>query len=211
MLEFIGKKIGMTHIYSEAGQSTPLTMIHLYSNTVFDLKENQKNSNDKLLTIAFNKLEKTKNISKSVVGAYQKKSLPVHKLLHTCKVKDAFEIEVGKPVLIENFIKQGDKVSIRGVTTGKGFAGVMKRWNFRGLEASHGVSVSHRSHGSTGQRQDPGKTFRGKKMAGHLGVENITIKNLQVLFVDIEASIIAVKGAIPGRAGNDILVKISNY
>jgi large subunit ribosomal protein L3 len=211
MLEFIGKKIGMTHIYSEAGQSTPLTMIHLYSNTVFDLKENQKNSNNKLLTIAFNKLEKTKNISKSVVGAYQKKSLPVHKLLHTCKVKDAFEIEVGKPVLIENFIKQGDKVSIRGVTTGKGFAGVMKRWNFRGLEASHGVSVSHRSHGSTGQRQDPGKTFRGKKMAGHLGVENITIKNLQVLFVDIEASIIAVKGAIPGRAGNDILVKISNY
>ncbi len=201
----------MTHIYSEAGQSTPLTMIHLYSNTVFDLKENQKNSNDKLLTIAFNKLEKTKNISKSVVGAYQKKSLPVHKLLHTCKVKDAFEIEVGKPVLIENFIKQGDKVSIRGVTTGKGFAGVMKRWNFRGLEASHGVSVSHRSHGSTGQRQDPGKTFRGKKMAGHLGVDNITIKNLQVLFVDIEASIIAVKGAIPGRAGNDIFVKISNY
>lgn len=211
MLEFIGKKIGMTHIYSEAGQSTPLTMIHLYSNTVFDLKENQKNSNNKLLTIAFNKLEKTKNISKSVAGAYQKKSLPVHKLLHTCKVKDAFEIKVGKPVLIENFIKQGDKVSIRGVTTGKGFAGVMKRWNFRGLEASHGVSVSHRSHGSTGQRQDPGKTFRGKKMAGHLGVENITIKNLQVLFVDIEASIIAVKGAIPGRAGNDILVKISNY
>ena len=211
MLEFIGKKIGMTHIYSEAGQSTPLTMIHLYSNTVFDLKENQKNSNDKLLTIAFNKLEKTKNISKSVVGAYQKKSLPVQKLLHTCKVKDAFEIEVGKPVLIENFIKQGDKVSIRGVTTGKGFAGVMKRWNFRGLEASHGVSVSHRSHGSTGQRQDPGKTFRGKKMAGHLGVDNITIKNLQVLFVDIEASIIAVKGAIPGRAGNDIFVKISNY
>ena len=201
----------MTHIYSEAGQSTPLTMIHLYSNTVFDLKENQKNSNNKLLTIAFNKLEKTKNISKSVAGAYQKKSLPVHKLLHTCKVKDAFEIEVGKPVLIENFIKQGDKVSIRGVTTGKGFAGVMKRWNFRGLEASHGVSVSHRSHGSTGQRQDPGKTFRGKKMAGHLGVENITIKNLQVLFVDIEASIIAVKGAIPGRAGNDIFVKISNY
>ncbi len=201
----------MTHIYSEAGQSTPLTMIHLYSNTVFDLKENQKNSNDKLLTIAFNKLEKTKNISKSVAGAYQKKSLPVHKLLHTCKVKDTFEIKVGKPVLIENFIKQGDKVSIRGVTTGKGFAGVMKRWNFRGLEASHGVSVSHRSHGSTGQRQDPGKTFRGKKMAGHLGVENITIKNLQVLFVDIEASIIAVKGAIPGRAGNDIFVKISNY
>ena len=211
MLEFIGKKIGMTHIYSEAGQSTPLTMIHLYNNIVFDLKENQANSNNKLLTLAFNKLEKTKNISKSVVGSYQKKSLPVHKILHTCKVKNNFEAKVGETVSIDNLIKQGDKVSIRGLTTGKGFAGVMKRWNFRGLEASHGVSVSHRSHGSTGQRQDPGKTFRGKKMAGHLGVENITIKNLQVLFIDAEKSIIAVKGAIPGKAGNDIFVKISNY
>ena len=158
MLEFIGKKIGMTHIYSEAGQSTPLTMIHLYNNIVFDLKENQANSNNKLLTLAFNKLEKTKNISKSVVGSYQKKSLPVHKILHTCKVKNNFEAKVGETVSIDNLIKQGDKVSIRGLTTGKGFAGVMKRWNFRGLEASHGVSVSHRSHGSTGQRQDPGKT-----------------------------------------------------
>jgi large subunit ribosomal protein L3 len=209
MLEFIGKKIGMTHIYSEAGQSTPLTMIHLYSNTVFDLKENQKNSNNKLLTIAFNKLEKTKNISKSVAGAYQKKSLPVHKLLHTCKVKDAFEIEVGKPVLIENFIKQGDKVSIRGVTTGKGFAGVMKRWNFRGLEASHGVSVSHRSHGSTGQRQDPGKTFKGKKMAGHMGVDRVTVRNLEVLMIDKDKSVIAVKGSVPGNLGQDVVLKIA--
>jgi large subunit ribosomal protein L3 len=208
MLEFVGKKIGMTHIYSEAGQSIPLTMIHLYNNIVFDLKEN---SDNKLLTIAFNKLEKTKNISKSVIGAYQKRSLPTHKLLHTCKVKNDFTTQIGQSILLKNLIKQGDKISIRGLTTGKGFAGVMKRWNFRGLEASHGVSVSHRSHGSTGQRQDPGKTFRGKKMAGHLGVENITVKNLQVLFVDIENSIIAVKGAIPGKAGNDVFVKISNY
>lgn len=207
MLEFIGKKIGMTHIYSEAGQSTPLTMIHLYSNTVFDLKENQKNSNDKLLTIAFNKLEKTKNISKSVAGAYQKKSLPVHKLLHTCKVKDAFEIEVGKPVLIENFIKQGDKVSIRGVTTGKGFAGVMKRWNFRGLEASHGVSVSHRSHGSTGGRQDPGRVFKNKKMAGHLGDKQVTIQNLKIVSVDKERGVIMVSGNVPGSKGSYVYIK----
>jgi 50S ribosomal protein uL3 len=104
---------------------------------------------------------------------------------------------------------EGDKINISGVSVGKGFAGVMKRWNFRGLEASHGVSVSHRSHGSTGQRQDPGKTFRGKKMAGHMGVDNITVKNLEVLIVDKEKSVIAVKGSIPGNPGGDVVLKIT--
>ena len=99
-------------------------------------------------------------------------------------------------------------VSAVGVTIGKGFAGVMKRWNFRGLEASHGVSVSHRSHGSTGQRQDPGKTFKGKKMAGHMGVDAVTVKNLEIILIDKERSIIAVKGAIPGNAGSDVILKI---
>jgi large subunit ribosomal protein L3 len=96
------------------------------------------------------------------------------------------------------------------VTSGKGFAGVMKRWNFRGLEASHGVSVSHRSHGSTGQRQDPGKTFQGKKMAGHMGVDKVTIRNLKVEVIDQEKSVIAVKGAIPGKTGTNVVIKIKN-
>jgi large subunit ribosomal protein L3 len=113
---------------------------------------------------------------------------------------------LAKPVEI-----QGDKIAVRGTTSGKGFAGVMKRWNFRGLEASHGVSVSHRSHGSTGQRQDPGKTFKGKKMAGHLGVDNKTVRNLEIEFIDTENSVIAVKGSVPGKNGSDLIVKLSNY
>jgi large subunit ribosomal protein L3 len=208
MLEFIGKKIGMTHVYTDGGESVALTMIQLYSNTVFDFKANQEHNT---LTVAFDKLENAKKVSNSVAGAYKAKSLPIHRILNSFKVKKSFSINQGDSVLIENFIKEGDKINIRGLTTGKGFAGVMKRWNFRGLEASHGVSISHRSHGSTGQRQDPGKTFRGKKMAGHLGVENITVKNLQVVFVDIEKSIIAVKGSIPGKSGFEVAVKVSNY
>jgi len=119
------------------------------------------------------------------------------------------EYKVGDQITIDSVLKEGDTVNITGVSTGKGFAGVMKRWNFRGLEASHGVSVSHRSHGSTGQRQDPGKTFKGKKMAGHMGVDNITVKNLEVLIVDKEKSVIAVKGSIPGYAGGDVVLKIA--
>ncbi len=103
--------------------------------------------------------------------------------------------------------KEGDKIDISGITSGKGFAGVMKRWNFRGLEASHGVSVSHRSHGSTGQRQDPGKVFKGKKMAGHMGVDKVTVKNLEIVIIDKENSLIAVKGSVPGNSGSDILIK----
>ena len=104
-----------------------------------------------------------------------------------------------------------DKIDISGTTIGKGFAGSMKRWNFRGLEASHGVSVSHRSHGSTGQRQDPGKVFKGKKMAGHMGCDKVTVKNLEIVFIDKENSVIGIKGAIPGNAGGSILVKAGKY
>jgi large subunit ribosomal protein L3 len=124
-------------------------------------------------------------------------------------VKKGLDLKVGDSITIDSVIKEGDKISVGGVTIGKGFAGVMKRWNFRGLEASHGVSVSHRSHGSTGQRQDPGKTFKGKKMAGHMGVDNVTVKNLEVLMIDKEKSVIAVKGAIPGYSGGDVILKIA--
>jgi large subunit ribosomal protein L3 len=112
-------------------------------------------------------------------------------------------------LVVDTLLKEGDTVDVSGISTGKGFAGVMKRHNFRGLEASHGVSVSHRSHGSTGQRQDPGKVFKGKKMAGHMGVDKITVKNLEVLMIDTENNTIGIKGAIPGTNGSDIVIKIA--
>lgn len=207
MLELVGKKIGMTHIFKDSGNIVPLTLVELFDNTVMEVSENTENEYKNIL-VAFKKLENAKKISKPVAGIFNKKSIALHKIIHGCKVSKTSEIKVGDNIDFSTIIKQGDKINISAITTGKGFAGVMKRWNFRGLEASHGVSISHRSHGSTGQRQDPGKTFRGKKMAGHMGVDKITIRNLEVCSIDKEKSLIAVKGAIPGKSGSQVVVKI---
>jgi large subunit ribosomal protein L3 len=207
MLELIAKKVGMTHQYKENGTSTPLTMLKFYDNKIINIKEiNDK----KVAQIGFELTENKKNISKPLIGFYEKAQQPIHKKLKTSNLNKNTDAKAGDSFNISDILKLGDKISVRGTSSGKGFAGVMKRWNFRGLEASHGVSVSHRSHGSTGQRQDPGKTFRGKKMAGHLGVENITVKNLQIEYIDPENSIVAVRGSVPGRNGSDLLIKLKN-
>jgi large subunit ribosomal protein L3 len=208
MLELVGKKIGMSHIFKDTGVSVPLTMIQVYDNCVLELLVNENKSFDNLL-MAFEKAENAKKVSKPQTGFFNKKSVPLFKKIRGSQVKKNLELKVGDSITIDSVVQEGDKIDVSGVTSGKGFAGVMKRWNFRGLEASHGVSVSHRSHGSTGQRQDPGKTFRGKKMAGHMGVDNVTVKNLEVLIVDKEKSVIAVKGAIPGNNGGDVVLKIA--
>ncbi|NBV07007.1 MAG: 50S ribosomal protein L3 [Proteobacteria bacterium] len=208
MLELVGKKIGMSHLFKEGGSSVPLTMIQVYENCVLDLTINQDKEFDSLL-MAFEKAPNPKRISKPLTGIFNKKSIPLFKKIRGSQVRKNLEYKIGDQITIDSVIKEGDKINVSGVTVGKGFAGVMKRWNFRGLEASHGVSVSHRSHGSTGQRQDPGKTFKGKKMAGHMGVDNITVKNLEVLMVDKEKSVIAVKGSIPGNPGGDVVLRIA--
>lgn len=208
MLELVGKKIGMSHIFKENGASTPLTMIELYENCVVDLSVNEDKDFDSLL-VGFEKVTNPKKISKSVAGIYNKKSIPLFKKIRGSQVKKGLSLKAGDSITVDSVISEGDKIAISGITIGKGFAGVMKRWNFGGLEATHGVSVSHRSHGSTGQRQDPGKVFKGKKMAGHMGMEKVTVKNLEVVFIDKEKSIIAVKGSIPGNPGNDVVLKIA--
>ncbi len=208
MLELVGKKIGMSHIFKDTGVAVPLTMIQVYDNCVLELLVNENKSFDNLL-VAFEKAENAKKVSKPQTGLFNKKSVPLFKKIRGSQVRKNLELKVGDSIAIDSVVKEGDKIDVAGVTSGKGFAGVMKRWNFRGLEASHGVSVSHRSHGSTGQRQDPGKTFKGKKMAGHMGVDNVTVKNLEVLIVDKEKSVIAVKGAIPGNNGGDVVLKIA--
>lgn len=198
----------MSHIFKDTGAAVPLTMIQLYENCVLDLKVNEDKAFDSLL-MAFEKTENAKKVSKSMAGVFNKKSVPLFKKVRGSQVRKNLELKVGDSITVDSVVREGDTVDVSGVTSGKGFAGVMKRWNFRGLEASHGVSVSHRSHGSTGQRQDPGKTFKGKKMAGHMGVENVTVRNLEVLIVDKEKSVIAVKGAIPGNNGGDVVLKIA--
>lgn len=197
----------MTHLFKDNGVSVPLTMVQVYENCVLELKVNEDKAFDNLL-VAFEKVTNPKKVSKSVAGIFNKKEVPLFKKIRGSQVRKGLELKVGDSIAIDSILKEGDKISVGGVTIGKGFAGVMKRWNFRGLEASHGVSVSHRSHGSTGQRQDPGKTFKGKKMAGHMGVDAVTVKNLEVMIIDKERSVIAVKGAIPGNAGSDVILKI---
>jgi large subunit ribosomal protein L3 len=140
---------------------------------------------------------KAKNVNQSLRGQFAKASVEPKAIVREFRVSDDMMLEVGAQISADHFVP-GQTVDISGLTKGKGFAGAMKRWNFGGLEASHGVSVSHRSHGSTGQRQDPGRTFKGKKMAGHLGVERVTTQNLEIVRTDADRGLILVKGAVPG-------------
>jgi large subunit ribosomal protein L3 len=208
MINLIAKKIGMSHIYKDSGESTPFTMVKLYDHCVLKIDVNQDKEFDNIL-IGFDKAMDGKKISKPIAGVFLKNNLHVHKHIYGCRVNKDSTYKTGDVIVIDSFIKKGDLVDVSGVSTGKGFAGVMKRHNFSGLEASHGVSVSHRSHGSTGQRQDPGKVFKGKKMAGHMGVDKITAKNLEILLVDIENNTIGIKGCIPGTNGNNVVIKIA--
>jgi large subunit ribosomal protein L3 len=209
MLSLIAKKLGMSHLYDESGTVVPFTMVQLYDNCVVDVMINENKEFDNLL-IGYDKVDNAKKVAKPLAGVFTKKNIPLHKKIYGCKVKKGGVYKIGDVIAAESVLKVGDMIDVTGVSLGKGFAGVMKRHNFRGLEASHGVSVSHRSHGSTGQRQDPGKVFKGKKMAGHMGVDKITVKNLQVLIVDKEKKLVAIKGAIPGNAGIDVVLRIAN-
>jgi large subunit ribosomal protein L3 len=149
---------------------------------------------------------KPKNVSKANKGHFAKAGVEAPKKVVEFRVGTDAVIEPGTVLSPAHFVK-GQKVDVTGVTVGKGFAGAMKRWNFAGLEASHGVSVSHRSHGSTGNRQDPGKTFKNKKMAGHLGVERVTTQNLEVALVDAEKGLLLIKGAVPGSKGGYVMIR----
>ena len=206
MLEIIAKKVGMTHKFDEEGNMIPLTIVKIYESIVFDI-QNIAGSEQKNLTVAFKKLDNNKKICKPVLGQFNKKSITPFKYIKTSRLTRLTDLKIGDEIDIFSILEEGDLIDISGTTIGKGFAGVMKRWNFRGLEASHGVSISHRSHGSTGQRQDPGKVFKGKKMAGHMGCDKITIKNLEVVLLNRESKFLAVKGCIPGSNGSKIIVK----
>ena len=207
MLELIGQKVGMSHLFNDDGSASPITFIKLYDNCVVELQSDETKDYD-TITIAFEKAE-AKKLNKAQIGHFNKKSVALHKKIKESRIKKGAEYKTNDSIQIDSVITLGDSIAVSGITTGKGFAGVMKRHGFAGLEATHGVSVSHRSHGSTGQRQDPGKVFKGKKMAGHMGVDKITTKNLKVLVIDKEKSLIGVKGAVPGYAGNDVIIKIA--
>ncbi|KIE05823.1 50S ribosomal protein L3 [Candidatus Jidaibacter acanthamoeba] len=199
----IATKIGMTQIFDATGEAIPVTLMHVDSNFVLGNKEKNKDGYDAVI-LGYGKA-KPNRVSKPVKGQCSKVKVEPVKHIREFRVSGGAQLEVGKQVIVSHFVL-GQLVDVKGTSIGKGFAGAMKRHNFGGLEASHGVSVSHRSHGSTGQRQDPGKVFKNKKMAGHLGDERVTIQNLEIIDINSEMNIIALRGAVPGNKGSIVYI-----
>jgi len=200
----VAQKVGMTRVFTAEGNHVPVTVLKVDGVQVVAQRTQDKDGYTAVqLGIGS---RKTKRTNKALRGHYAKAKVEPKRKLVEFRVDDKGLIEVGAELAPSHFIA-GQMVDVTGTTIGKGFAGPMKRWNFAGLEASHGVSVSHRSHGSTGQRQDPGRVFKGKKMAGHLGSERVTIQNLEVVSVDDDKGFIFIRGAVPGHAGGYVLVR----
>ena len=202
----IGTKIGMTREFIENGQSVPVTVIKVEKGRVLDVISKEKRGYN-AVKIGFFKLKNSK-LTKQMKGYFAKKNTEPKKILKEFRVENNDQFKEGNELGLEIF-KDKKFLDVRSKTIGKGFAGVMKRWNFGGLRASHGVSVSHRSHGSTGQRQDPGKVFKGKKMAGHMGDKLRTMLNLEVVKSDLENNLIYLKGSIPGSKNSTVLLRES--
>lgn len=199
----IAQKVGMTRLFTEEGNHVPVTVLKLDQCQVVAVRTAEKDGYS-AVQLGIGKA-KVKNVSKAQRGHFAKAKVEPKRKLNEFRVAKDAVLEVGAEITAAHFVA-GQFVDVSGVTSGKGFQGVMKRWNFAGLEASHGVSISHRSHGSTGQRQDPGRTFQNKKMAGHMGVDRITTQNLKVVSTDVDKGLILIAGAVPGSAGGYVRV-----
>ncbi len=196
----------MTREFMDSGQSVPVTVIKVEKGRVLDVITKEKNGYS-AIKVGFFKLKNSK-LTKQMKGYFAKKNTEPKKILKEFRVENNEQFKEGNELGLEIF-KDKKFLDVRSKTIGKGFAGVMKRWNFGGLRASHGVSVSHRSHGSTGQRQDPGKVFKGKKMAGHMGDKLRTMLNLEVVKSDLENNLLYLKGSIPGSKNTTVLLRES--
>ena len=191
----IGTKLGMTREFMTSGQSVPVTVIKIEKGRVLDIISKEKRGYN-AIKVGFFKIKNSK-LKKQMKGYFTKKNTEPKKILKEFRTEEIDKYKEGNEIGLEIF-KDKKFLDVRSKTIGKRFAGVMKRRNFGGLRASHGVSVSHRSHGSTGQRQDPGKVFKGKKMAGHMGDKSRTMLNLEVIKSDMENNLLYIKGSIPG-------------
>ena len=203
-IALIGKKIGMTREFYKTGQSIPVTVIKFEKGRIIQVID-EATRGYKAVQVGFGNI-KTSKLSKPQKGYFTKKNTEPKKKLKEFKIKNTEDYKEGNEFGLEIF-NDIKFVDVKSKTIGKGFAGVMKRYNFSGLKATHGVSVSHRSHGSTGQRQDPGKVFKGKKMAGHMGDKLRTIQNLEIIKSDLENNLLYLKGSIPGSKNCEVLVQ----
>ena len=205
-IALLGKKIGMTREFYKTGQSVPVTVVKMEKARVIQVIDENKRGY-KAVQLGYGKIKNSK-LTKAMKGFFAKKNTEAKRKLKEFRIENTENFKEGNEFGIEIF-KDIKFVDTKSKTIGKGFAGAMKRHNFGGLRATHGVSVSHRSHGSTGQRQDPGKVFKGKKMAGHMGDKLRTMQNIEVVKADIENELLYLKGSIPGSKNSEILVKKS--
>ena len=205
-IALLGKKIGMTREFYKTGQLVPVTVLKMEKARVINIIDIEKRGY-KAVQLGFGKIKNSK-LTKSMKGYFTKKNTEAKKKLKEFRVENLENIKEGNEFGLEIF-KDIKFVDTKSKTIGKGFAGAMKRHNFGGLRATHGVSISHRSHGSTGQRQDPGKVFKGKKMAGHMGDKLRTMQNIEIIRADLENELLYLKGSIPGAKNSEVLVKES--
>ena len=209
MTAVVGKKLGMSRIYANNGEVIPVTLIKIYEGLISNFqKYDDRDYNH--ITISYGKDKKTeKRIKKPVLGFYKKNNLEPYDNMKTFKVAKDREFNIGDFIGL-NALKEGFVVDVTGMSKGKGFAGAMKRHGFSGLEAAHGVSISHRSLGGTGTKRREGRVMKGKKMAGHMGFDKVTVKNLKIVKIENDDNVICVKGAVPGCKGAELIIKTSN-
>jgi large subunit ribosomal protein L3 len=200
----VGRKVGMTRIFTEDGASIPVTVIEATPNRVTQVKTVDTDGYSALQVTAGTK--KASRVNKPESGHFAKASVEAGRGLWEFRLKEASELTVGSEITVEVF-NDTKKVDVTGTSKGKGYAGVIKRWNFATQDATHGNSLAHRAPGSIGQNQTPGRVFKGKKMAGHMGAERTTTQNLEVVRVDADRNLLLVKGAVPGAIGGDVVVK----
>ena len=204
-LGLLAKKIGMSRFYDSSGINHPVTILKVDETNIVDIKTKEKNGYT-AVRLSFGKSKRKNN--KSEKGFLKKQNIPGFLFSKEFRVSETSNYKIGEKVTVSNFI-EGQFVDVTSNSKGKGFAGGMKRHNFGGNRATHGVSISHRSHGSTGQCQDPGKVFKGKKMAGHMGDKLRTMQNIEIIKTDIENELLYLKGSIPGSKNSEVLVKKS--
>ena len=204
----IGTKIGNSSYFDESGKSLPVTILKINECIVLDVKTKEKNGYTSIQLASIDGVKEIKKINKPQQKLFANLKINPKKIVKEFRVDPENLLEIGSSLNVSHF-KTNQFVDVTSTSIGKGFAGAMKRHNFGGLRASHGVSVSHRAHGSTGQNQDPGKVFKGKKMAGHMGAKKVTVQNLKVVEVDTENNLLIINGSVPGKKNSTIFIKDS--
>ncbi len=202
----VGRKSGMTRVFNDKGASIPVTVIEVEPNRVTQIKTDEIDGYSAVqVTVG---TRRSSRISKSEAGHFAKAGVEAGRGIWELRLDTSTEVKVGENIAVDQF-SVGQKVDVTGISKGKGYAGVIKRWNFQMQDATHGNSLSHRAHGSTGQCQTPGRVWKGKKMSGHMGNEQVTTQNLEIVRIDSERNLLLIKGAVPGAPGGDVIVRFA--